>query len=84
MVKVVSIEEATNRYTESALVSAVRLRRYWLSQGLSKNEAVERAVNQASGMMASSGVELEKLKELFKELKGACNMFTEMLEKVEG
>ena len=82
MVKVVPLEEAVNRYAESALVSAVRLGRYWLSQGLPEHEAIERATKQASGMMASSGASLDTLVGLFKELKGACDAFVEMLEQV--
>ena len=82
MVKVVTLDEAINRYAESSLVSAVRLRRYWLSQGASESEAIEKAVNQASGMMASSGASLDKLIELFRELKGACDAFVEILDKV--
>ncbi len=81
MANVVSLEEAVNRYAESALVSAVRLRRYWLSQGLPEDEAIGRAVRQASGMMASSGAPLDALIELFTELKGACDAFVEMLEQ---
>lgn len=83
MVKTIPLEEAVNRYAESALVSAVRLRRYWLSQGLSNSEAIERAVKQASGMMASSGASLNALIELFKELEGACDAFVRILEKAK-
>ncbi len=83
MVKVKSVEEAVNRYAESALVSAVRLRRYWLSQGNSESEAVEKAVNQASGMMASSGASVDTLIDLFNELERACGAFVEMLKEVD-
>jgi hypothetical protein len=79
---VVSPDEWVVRYAESALISAVRLRRYWLSQGYSEREAVRRAVKQAVGMMASSGLGPEKLLELFKELQKACDSFIAMLEKV--
>lgn len=82
MAKTISLEEAVNRYAESALVSAVRLRRYWLSQGVSNDLAVERAVNQASGMMASSGASLDKLTELFEDLKDACDSFVNMLHAI--
>jgi phage baseplate assembly protein gpV len=82
MAKSITIEEAVNRYAESALVSAVRLRRYWLSQGVSGEIAVERAINQASGMMASSGASLDKLIELFEDLKSACDSFVDMLHSV--
>ncbi len=81
--KVVSVDEYVDRYAESALISAVRLRRYWTSQGLSEDQAIERAVKQAAGMMASSGAELDKLIELFNELRGACDAFVDMLKKVQ-
>lgn len=82
--KIISVEECVNRYAESALISAVRLRRYWLSRGESEEKAIEKAVKQATGMMqASYGRSPEKLIELFKELKGACNAFISMLEKVK-
>ena len=75
MVKIKPLEEITRRYAESALVSAVRLRRHWMSQGLSEKEAIKRAVKQASGMMASSGIPLEQLYNLFDELEKACTSF---------
>ena len=83
MAKSITLEEAVNRYAESALVSCVRLRRYWMSQGLSEDKAIERAVNQASGMMASSGASLDKLIDLFNQLYDACDLFVEMLETVQ-
>ena len=81
-IKVKPLEEVVNRYAESALISAVRLRRYWISQGDSEERAVAKAVKQAVGMMASSGVPPEKLYELFDELEKACKAFKEMLKKV--
>ena len=78
------LEEWVRRYAEAALISAVRLRRYWLSQGLPEHEAVRRAVNQAVGMMRSSGLGPEELIELFKDLQSACNAFIKMLEKIVG
>ena len=77
-----TLEEIVNRYAESALISAVRLRRYWISQGLSEGEAIRRAVKQAVGMLASSGVDPEKLLELFYELRGACDAFIKAIEDV--
>ncbi len=82
MAKLITPEEAVARYAESALVSAVRLRRYWLSQGVSEEVAIERAITQASGMMASSGASLEKLIELFEDLNSACGSFVDMLHEV--
>ena len=81
--RIVSIEEAVNRYAESALISAVRLRRYWMSQGDTEDKAVEKAVNQACGMMAATGLGPEKLLELFYELKGACDAFIRVLERLK-
>jgi hypothetical protein len=77
---VTPLEEAVYRYAESALISAVRLRRYWMSQGLSEDKAIERALKQAIGMLASSGLGPEKLLELFHELRGACEAFIKVLE----
>ena len=81
-INIVPLEEAINRYAESALISAVRLRRYWMSQGDPEDKAIEKAVNQALGMMAASGLGPEKLLELFYELRGACDAFIKVLEKV--
>jgi hypothetical protein len=78
--KPLTVEEIVNRYAESALISAVRLRRYWISQGLSEEEAVRRAVKQAFGMLASLGVGPEKLLELFYELRSACDAFIKVIE----
>ncbi len=80
--KVKPLHEAVNRYAESALISAVRLRRYWLSQGLPEDEAISRAVKQAVGMMRASGRKPEELLELFRELQEASEAFVAMLEKV--
>ena len=82
MVKVKPAHEVVNRYAESALISAVRLRRYWLSQGLSEDEAIARAVKQAVGMMRASGRKPEELLELFRELQEASKAFVTMLEKI--
>lgn len=82
MVKVKQTREITNnRYAESALISAIRLRRYWLSQGLSDEEAISRAVRQAVGMMKASGKKPEELLELFMELHEAVKSFISILEK---
>jgi len=82
VVKVKPAHEVVNRYAESALISAVRLRRYWLSQGLSEDEAIARAVKQAVGMMRASGRKPEELLELFRELQEASKAFVTMLEKI--
>jgi len=68
MVKVKSIEEAVTRYAESTVLSAVRLKRYWMSRGYSEEAAVNKATNQALGMLRAS-VEPEKALELLKEME---------------
>jgi hypothetical protein len=73
------VEEYMDRYAESALISAIRLRRYWVKQGYSNDEAIARAVKQAAGMMTSSGVPLDRLIKLFEELESASKAFKEVL-----
>jgi len=79
MGKVKPMEELVDRYAESALISAIRLRRYWLSQGDSEEVAITKAMKQACGMMASSGAPLERLLELFNELASASKAFSDFL-----
>ncbi len=81
--KPLDIQEVVDRYAESALISAIRLRRYWISQGDNPQKATEKAVRQAVGMMASSGAPISRLIELFQELKDASDGFLEMLTQVE-
>ena len=68
MVKVKSIEEAVTRYAESTVLSAIRLKRYWMSRGYSEEAAVNKATNQALGMLRAS-VGTEKALELLKEME---------------
>jgi len=82
MKKVKTREEWVDRYAESALISAIRLRRYWLSQGDSEDAAIEKAVKQSCGMMTSSGAPLERLLELFNELASASKAFSNLLANV--
>lgn len=81
-IKVKSMKGIVDRYAESALVSAIRLRRYWLSQGKAEDVATERAFNQALGMMASSGVPIKRLRELFAETEDVSRTFGVMLEEI--
>ena len=76
------LEEVVNRYAETALISAVRLRRYWMSQGDSEERAIAKAVKQVVGLMTSSGVPPEKLYELFDELEETCRALKSMLREV--
>ncbi len=82
MGRILPADEWVRRHAESALISAIRLRRYWLSRGRPESEAIEKAVKQAIGMMASSGLEPEKLLELFRDHRRACDAFIKMLERV--
>jgi len=71
-----------DRYAESALVSAIRLRRYWIMQGDSPERATEKAIRQAIGMMVSSGVPLSRLIMLFEDIKNAADAFIKMIKDV--
>jgi len=84
MKKKIDIEEYIGRYAESAVISAVRLRRYWMKQGNTDDEATTKAVNQAIGMLAASGIPPKKLMDLFSELEGAAKAFQNILAEVEG
>ncbi|WP_288007905.1 hypothetical protein [Thermofilum sp.] len=75
-----NMEEIINKYAESALISAIKLRRYWITQGLSDEEATKRAVKQAIGMLESAGLGFERLLELFYELRNASNEFIKVIE----
>jgi hypothetical protein len=81
-IKAKGMKEITDRYAESALVSAIRLRRYWLSQGKSEDVATVRAFNQALGMMASSGVSIRRLREMFAETEDVSRTFGMMFEEI--
>jgi hypothetical protein len=47
----VKLPEKINKHIESALISAIRLRRYWISQGDAEEEAIQKAIKQATGML---------------------------------
>jgi len=68
------LKEFTDRYTESAILSAVRLKRYWIARGFSEAEATTKAANQAVGMMkagnwARSKVLIIEIEEMCRALK---------------
>lgn len=65
---------------ESALVSAIRLRRYWMSQGLSEEKAIEKAIDQAVGMCVTSGIRICQLRRAFEELALVCPRFISALK----
>jgi predicted glycoside hydrolase/deacetylase ChbG (UPF0249 family) len=79
--RVIPLEEAVDRFAESSAISAVRLYRYWVSQGNSRDEAIRKAVKQATGMMASSGASLEKMVYLLRELASASKALAEAAEQ---
>jgi hypothetical protein len=81
--KVKSLDEIVSRYAESALISAVRLRRYWISQGLSEDEAIERALKQALGMLEASGLGPEKLLNFFMNYKVLVMHLLKYLKKFQ-
>jgi len=70
-----------NLHVESALVSAIRLRRYWMTQGYSEKEAMEKALKQATGMLKSLGISPKKLYESFDDLEKTCKSFKKMIKE---
>jgi hypothetical protein len=82
MAKVKPLQEAITRYAESALISAIRLRRYWKSQGLSEEEAIRKALKQAFGMLNSSGIPPKELYKLFDELEKVCGVFKKVFKDI--
>lgn len=72
MVKVKPVKETVSRYTESAVLSAVRLKRYWISRGYSEAEATNKAVSQALGMIRAG--DQEKLQELLVDIEEVCKI----------
>lgn len=66
------VDKAVARYTESAILSAVRLIRYWKSRGYSEEEAVNKAVNQALGMIKSG--DPKRTPELIGDIEKMCRV----------
>jgi len=62
-------EESSIRYVEGAIISALRLRRFWRRRGLNEEEAMKRAVKQAIGMIRVSGLSNAEVVTILKELK---------------
>ncbi|MEM2084159.1 MAG: hypothetical protein QXV60_02620 [Nitrososphaerota archaeon] len=81
MARVKPPKDVINKHVESALISAIRLRRYWISQGNSEDEAIKKAIKQATGMLSSTGISPEELLKLFEELKEACEAFISSLQQ---
>ncbi|MEM2394764.1 MAG: hypothetical protein QXW82_06145 [Candidatus Bathyarchaeia archaeon] len=80
-------EERVIRDVESSLTYAVRLYRYWLAQGLSKEDAVKKAVKYLVHLMRTSTPVLflarDEVIELLSAFKSACDEFLEELQKVK-
>lgn len=75
-----SKEEAARRYVEGSVISALRLRRYWIMKGLKRDEAVRRSIRQAKGMLKISGLSEEEIKEVLIEMK---EIIEELLRDME-
>lgn len=70
--------EWVGRYTESAVLSAVRLKRYWIGQGNSEKEATSKALNQALGMIVSGNP--ERSVELLREIEQTSKALRELVK----
>lgn len=75
--KLLSPEEIVIRYTEGAIISALRLKRYWERKGLSREEAISRAVKQAVNMIRAGS--LEKLPEILEDLDEISKLIGERM-----
>ena len=73
-------EESSVRYVEGAIISALRLKRFWCRRGLSEDEAMRRAVKQAIGMIKVSGLSNTEVITVLKELK---KMTEAVLERIK-
>ena len=74
-------EESSVRYVEGAIISALRLKRFWRRRGLSEDEAMRRAVKQAIGMIKVSGLSERDVITILKELKKMTESVLEQIEK---
>jgi len=75
--KLLSPEEVVTRYTESAIISALRLKRYWERKGLAHDEAVSRAVKQAVNMIIAGSP--EKLPKILEDLDEITKLIREKM-----
>ncbi|MCD6084197.1 MAG: hypothetical protein J7J20_01500 [Desulfurococcales archaeon] len=74
-------EESSIRYVEGAIISALRLKRFWRRRGLSEDEAMKRAVKQAIGMIKVSGLSERDVISTLKELKRMTESVLEQMGK---
>ena len=74
-------EESSVRYVEGAIISALRLKRFWRRRGLSEDEAMRRAVKQAIGMIKVSGLGDDEIVMILRELKRMTEAVLEHIEK---
>ena len=87
MMKVVDIDEAMINYAVGSIPGAVKLYLHYLKRGDSEEEALEKAVNYALGMIESSGVlkdESKRRKFLFmlESMEGLISGLRELLERI--
>ena len=71
-----------DKQAEAALISAIRLWRYWVRQGVDERIAFANALKQAIGMLRASGKSPDVLLEELQDLKTACNSFIRKLEEL--
>lgn len=80
-------EERLMKDIESSLMFAVKLYRYFLSNGDSSEEAMKKAVKNVVNMMVTSTPILflarDRVVKLFYEMKNACDCFLEDLQKIK-
>ena len=81
MILVLRNEESSVRYVEGAIISALRLKRFWRRRGLSEDEAMRRAVKQAIGMIKVSGLGDDEIVMILRELKRMTEAVLEHIEK---
>ncbi len=78
-----STDESLVRYVESAVVSAIRLKRYWIKNGVDEEEALKRAIKQAEGMFEVSNLSKDQILEILDEIKNMAETLIEKLKEEE-
>ncbi len=76
-----SEKETKRRYVEGAIISALRLYRHWRKRGLTSDEAFNRAVKQAVGMIEVSGLGKEEVLEALNDFKEIVDAVTDEFRK---
>jgi hypothetical protein len=70
------------RFIIGAAIAAIRVKMYYKSQGLSEEEATERALKLSVNMAKSFGADEKILKQYFKEMRDSCDKFIQILDKL--